>query len=298
MADEIGDLKFLSLLVDAGNLSEAARRLDSSPPAMSRRLAAMETRLGVRLFNRSSRRFILTHEGSVLHQRARQILTAVGEAEAEVSSSGGVPRGVVRVGAPMQIGRRLIAPLVGRFTEHYPEVSVQLTLSGARLNVIDDALDIAVRIGMPDDPAIVVRRLMTSRRVICATPDYLARHGPLETPDDLATHNCVLLMRGPRVYDRWTFHEEGQPRVVQVKGTLATTSGEVVHEWLLEGRGVAQKALWNVGGDLRDGRLIECLAPYTRDDVALYATFERQLYMPPRMRVFLDFMIEELQHEC
>ncbi|MBN9409539.1 MAG: LysR family transcriptional regulator [Burkholderiales bacterium] len=295
MTDQAGDLRLMCQLVEAGSLSEAARRFDSSPPALSRRLAAMESRLGVRLFERSSRRFALTQEGTLLHQRAQQILAAIDDAEAEVSATGRSVRGTLRVGAPTQIGRRLFAPLAGRFSDLHPDLDLRFVLTNAELDAIEDELDIAIRIGLPDDGALVARKLMDSRRVVCAAPSYLERHGIPQVPDDLLRHKCLRLLRGRRTLDRWRFVEDGVARTVEVGGTLATTSGEVLYDWALEGRGLALKALWNVEDDLASGRLVQCLADYSFDEVALYATWPRQGVMPRRMRVFLDFLAAELQ---
>ncbi len=295
MADHVGDLKLVCQLVEAGSLSEAARRVDSSPPAMSRRLAAMESRLGVRLFDRSSRRFALTQEGALLHQRAQQILAAIDEAEAEVSATGINVRGMLRVGAPLQIGRRLISPVVGRFSEMHPDLNLQFILSNAELDVVDDNLDIAIRIGPPADASIVALKLLDSRRVVCAAPEYLAREGHPRHPDDLLRHKCIRLMRGRRALDQWTFRDLGVVRSVDVGGKLATTSGELLHEWILQGRGIGLKALWNVEEDLAAGRLVECLADYACDRVVLYATFQKQGFMPRRMRLFLDSLVAALR---
>lgn len=295
MTDDIADLKFFCLVVAAGSLSEAARRHASSPPAMSRRLAAMEKRLGTRLVDRSSRRFVLTQEGALLHERAQPILEALEQVQAEISAARVKPQGLLRVGAPMQFGRRVIAPLIGQFCDEHPEVTVQFTLSDIGLDAVDDGLDVAIRAGMPDDPGMVVRRLLSSRRVVCATPDYLARHGAPVTPDDLLSHNCIRLMRRQRTFDQWRFRTpEGQERSVQVDGTLLTSSGEVMHAWIIEGRGIGMKALWDVAQDLACGRLVECLADYAGNDIALYATYPRQTHLPPRLRVFLDFLTRAL----
>ncbi len=295
MTDQAGDLRLVCQLVEAGSLSEAARRFESSTSALSRRLALIESRLGVRLFERSSRRFALTQEGTLLHQRAVQILAAIDDAEAEVSATGATVRGVLRVGAPAQIGRRLFAPLVGRFSEIHPALDLQFILSNAELDVVDDNLDIAIRVGLPHDPSIVVRRLIDARRLVCAAPSYLQAHGMPTTPDDLLGHKCIRLMRGQRTLDRWRFREDGAVRTVEVGGTLSTTSGDVLHQWIIEGRGLGLKALWNVEEDLAEGRLVECLADYACDDAALYATFIRQGVMPRRMRVFLDFLTDALK---
>ena len=294
MADEISDLRLLVTLVAAGSLSEAARRLQSSPPVMSRRLAAMESRLGIMLVARTSRRFALTEEGSLLHQRAIKIIGDIDDAEAEASTQGKEPRGILRVGAPMQIGRRLIAPLIARFAETYPDIQIQLVLSDTFQDLAEEELDIALTVGPPNDPDAVMRRLLVSRRVICAAPDYLAQFGVPKTPEDLAGHNCLRKVRGRRMINSWRFSEAGEVREVRVNGNLATNSGEVMHEWLLKGRGIGIKALWDIEEDLESGRLVECLAEYAVNRLELCASFAGRPYLLPRTRVFIDFIAEAL----
>ena len=294
MADEISDLRLLVQLEAAGSLSEAARRLQSSPPVMSRRLAAMEQRLGVMLVSRGSRRFALTEEGSLLHQRALKILAEIDEAEAEAATKGKEPRGTLRVGAPLQIGRRLIAPLIARFTERYPEIEAQLHLSDSCNDMVGEDLDVALTVGIPADPDLVMRRLLISRKVICAAPSYLARYGMPRVPEDLADHNCIRKQRGRHIIDTWHFVDGKGPRELRVNGSLATNSGEVIHEWLLNGRGIGQKALWDIEEDLEQGRLVECLAGFTDDRLELCAGFVGRPYLLPRTRVFVDFIADAL----
>ena len=293
MADEISDLRLLVQLEAAGSLSEAARRLQSSPPVMSRRLAAMERRLGVMLVSCGSRRFILTEEGSLLHQRALRILADIDEAEAEAATKGKEPRGTLRVGAPLQIGRRLIAPLIGRFVERYPDIDAQLSLSDSGYDMVGEELDVSLTVGTPTDPDLLMRRLLVSRKVICASPAYLSRYGMPTCPEDLLKHNCIRKLRGRTVLDTWHFTGEG-PREIRVNGSLATDSGEVMHEWLLNGRGIGQKALWDIEDDLEQGRLIECLAGFTDDRLELCASFIGRPYLLPRTRVFVDFIADAL----
>ena len=225
----------------------------------------------------------------MLHERALAVLESVAEIEAEIASVGEVPRGLLRVGAPMQIGRQRVAAIVADFTQQYPEVEVQLTLSDAGFNVHDDALDVAIRAGLPDGPDIVVRRLLRSRRLICATPGYLARHGTPRVPEDLLRHNCIRLIRRRGTFDPWLFrHANGEVRTVQVAGALTSASGEVMYDWIMQGRGIGQKALWDVEEDLRAGRLVECLADYACHDIALYATWRARPQLPLRLRRFVD----------
>src|ERR1700761_6103951 len=294
MADEISDLRLLIQMVAAGSLSEAARRLQSSPPVMSRRLAAMEARLGVMLVSRSSRRFVLTEEGSLLYQRALKILADIDEAEAEAATKGKEPRGTLRVSAPLQIGRRLIAPLIGRFVERYPEIDAQLSLSDSDFDIVGEELDVALTVGTPSDPDLVMRRLLVSRKIICASPAYLSKFGMPTRPEDLLKHNCIRKLRGRRVMDTWRFLDERGHRDIRVNGSLATDSGEVMHEWLLNGRGVGQKALWDIEEDLETGRLVECLAGFSDDRLELCASFVGRPYLLPRTRVFVDFIAEAL----
>ena len=294
MADEISDLRLLVQLVVAGSLSEAARRLQSSPPVMSRRLANMEARLGVMLVSRSSRRFVLTEEGSLLYQRALKILADIDEAEAEAATKGKEPRGTLRVSAPLQIGRRLIAPLIGRFVERYPDIDAQLSLTDSECDIVGEELDVALTVGTPTDPDLVMRRLVVSRKVICASPAYLSRFGMPARPEDLLKHNCIRKLRGRRIIDTWRFLDERGHRDIRVNGSLATDSGEVMHEWLLNGRGIGQKALWDIEDDLEAGRLVECLAGFTDDRLELCASFVGRPYLLPRTRAFVDFIAEAL----
>jgi DNA-binding transcriptional LysR family regulator len=290
LADQISDLRLFTRMVSAGSLSETARRLNSSLPAMSRRLAAIEARLGVRLVERSSRRFVLTEEGSLYYERGLSVLAELDKAEAEVGAKVKTPRGSLRVGAPLEIGRRRFAPLIAEFTQRYPGISVELVLSDSRLDVVGDELDVGLHLDVPTDGSVVARKLLSSRRVVCASPDYASRHGAPDKPDDLLMHDCIRLVRGRHVFDRWIFREGGQLREVQVHGTLSSNNAEVTHGWALMGRGISLKALWDIEEDLSAGRLVEFLAPYACDEIDLYATYATRSHLPPRVRVFIDFV--------
>jgi DNA-binding transcriptional LysR family regulator len=294
VGDEFSELRLFTRIVAAGSLSETARRLNSSPPAVSRHLAALEARLGVRLIDRASRRFSLTEEGSLLYDRALSILRDLDQAEAEASAKAKAPRGRLRLGAPLEIGRRQIAPLVARFIDQHPEIAVELILTDSKFDVIGDDLDIGLQVDPPNDGNIVSKTLLSSRRVVCASPDYLARHPAPSAPDDLLGHNCIRFVRGRQIIDRWIFKEHDRQREVQVRGNLSTNNAEVMHEWALLGFGIAVKADWDIKEDLKTGRLIELLAPYACDDICLYATFPTRSHLPFRVRVFVDFIVAAL----
>jgi DNA-binding transcriptional LysR family regulator len=290
MADEVAELQLFVEIVKAGNLSAAARALNSSPAAMSRGLTALESRLGVRLVTRTSRTFELTAEGQLFYERCERIVAEIAEAEAEASSQGKTVKGKLRIGAPMGIGRRLIAPLVARFVEKYPGIQVHLNLSDSGLDVIDDGLDVALRVGLPTDASVIAKKILSARRIVCASPSYLKRHGVPRRPEDLRQHDCIRLVRGQRVMDAWLFQEDGKRFETTVSGTLTTTSGEVVHNWVCSGRGIALKAVWDVQPDLDAGSLVECLTDFWCDEIDLFAICASRQHLFPRIRVFLDFI--------
>lgn len=284
------DLRFFVRLVEAGGISAAARRLASSPPAISRRLAALEARLGVGLIMRSSRRFSLTEEGHRLHERALLVVAEIDDIVAELSDKQRSPRGRLRVAAPMEVGRRQLAPLLGKFQALYPQLTIELVLSDAGEDVRRDEFDFAFRTTMPEDSSLVCQALLKSRRVICAAPGYLARHGTPQTPEELSRHNCLLLVRGREVFDGWRFQRHGAPLEIQVKGNLSSTSGEVIHDWALAGLGLALKAAWDITDDLATGRLVECLPCFSVVDLYLYGVFLPRPQQARRLRVLLDYL--------
>jgi DNA-binding transcriptional LysR family regulator len=294
MADEISDMRLFVRMVGAGSLAETARRLNSSPPAMSRRLSMLEARLGVRLIDRNSRRFALTEEGELLYERAVTLVEALDQAEAEVSAKVKTPHGHLRVGAPMQIGRRRIAPLITEFVERYPAISVELVLNDSRMDVVGDELDVGIHLDYPTDGSVAARPLLPSRRVACASPAYAARFGLPERPDQLMDHDCIILVRGRHIFNRWLFQEDERVREIAVSGKLLSNSAEVTEGWALEGKGIALKALWDIEHELDSGRLVEVLAPFACDNVTLYAIYARRSYLPRRLQVFVEFIAAAL----
>jgi DNA-binding transcriptional LysR family regulator len=290
LADGVGDIELFHAIVEAGGISAGALALGSSPPAVSRRLSALEARLGVRLAERSARRFRLTDEGALYYEHCRNILANLRDAEAEVSARGASARGLLKVGAPMELGRRRIAPLLAEFAARHPALEVHLVLSDVGLEVGEDGLDIALRIDRPDDPAVIARKIASTRRVLCAAPAYLALRGRPRRPADLAGHECLRLARRHRLFDRWRFHSGSGLEEIRVGGHLSSASGDVLHAWALEGRGLSLEAHWDVAEDLQAGRLIECLADCQLDPIELFAAFLPGQPLPLRVRLFVDFM--------
>ena len=269
--------------------------MGSSLPAVSRRLAGMEARLGVSLIDRGTRRFALTEEGSLFYERGMTILNELHALETQVSARTSEPFGHLRVGAPNQIGRRRFAPLMAEFARRFPHVTVELVLTDNRVDVVGDELDIGLHIDEPHDTSIVIRKLLSSRRVPCASPGYLAAHGRPVVPADLRHHNCLCLVRGRHVFNTWRFAIDGAPQEVYVRGSLTSTSAEVIYGWALAGQGIAFKAAWDIGDDLAAGRLEDLLPDCVADEVNIYLTYFTRLHLARRSRVFIDFMTDALQ---
>lgn len=291
VADGIGDIELFRAIVEAGGITAGALATGSSPPAVSRRLSALEARLGVRLAERSARRFRLTDEGTLYYEHCRTILADMRNAEAEVSARGATARGLLKVGAPTELGRRRIAPLLAEFAARHPGLEAHLVLSDAGLEVGQDAIDVALRIDRPDDPAVIARKIASVPRVVCAAPSYLAARGTPQKPADLAGHECLRLARRHRLHDRWRFRTDSGVEEIKVGGHLSSSSGDALHSWLLEGLGLSLEAHWDVAEDLEAGRLVECLADYWCDSIDLFATFPPGHPVPPRIRLFVDFMV-------
>lgn len=290
MTGGVDDLTLFRTIVAAGGISAAALALGSSPPAVSRRLAALEARLGIRLAERSARRFRLTDEGLLYDEHCRRILAELRNAEAEVSARGTAARGLLKIGAPMELGRRRIAPLLAEFAALHPGLEAHLVLSDAGLELGQDGLDVALRIDRPADPAVMTRKLASSRLVLCAAPAYLAARGVPQIPADLLQHDCLRLARRHRLLDRWRFGDAE----IAVGGPLSSGSGDVLHGWALEGRGLSLEALWDIAEDLQAGHLVECLDTYPCDTIELFAAFLPGRPVPPRIRLFVDFIAAAL----
>jgi DNA-binding transcriptional LysR family regulator len=293
--DSISEFALFRAIVDAGGISPAALKLRSSPAAVSRRLSALEARLGVRLADRSSRRFRPTDEGLLLYDRSLAILDQVRDAEAEVASRGGIARGLLKVGAPVDLGLRHLSPRIASFVAQHPGLDAHLILSDAGLENEADGCDLVLRLGLPADSNMVARKIATTIQIAVAAPTYVDRRGAPTTPDDLKAHNCLRLSRRHRMVDMWRFAQGAESVEVRVTGTLSSANGSVLRSWALSGEGVSWEALWDVADDLRSGTLVRLLPDCQGVDIDLYAVFAPGKPTPPRIRLFVDFLIRTFQ---
>jgi DNA-binding transcriptional LysR family regulator len=290
------ELAFFAALASTGSLSAAAREQNVSTAAVSRRLSAMEKRLGVGLVRRTTRRMSLTPEGELYLQHARRILADLSDMERAVSGSRGTPLGLLRVNATLGFGRSHVAPVLSRFVRKYPQVEVQLQLSVNPPPLTDDAFDVCIRFGEPPDARIVARRIADNRRLLVAAPAYLARAGTPRAPQDLMRHNCIGIRQGDEAWGLWrlTGTRAGDRRTVAVRtrGTLTTNDGEIAVNWALDGHGILLRAEWDVARYLRSGRLVQVLPDYATPAADIYAVYPQRHQTSARVRAFVDFIAD------
>jgi DNA-binding transcriptional LysR family regulator len=271
-----------------GSLSAAARAEGVTPAIIGRRLDALEARLHVKLLIRTTRKLTLTFEGQAFLEDCQKVLNDLANAEAAVSLGSVRASGQLRVSAPSGFGRQHVAPLVGDFMQANPEVRVFLNLSDRLVDLINENIDCAIRIGELTDSSLVSVRLGEMRRMVVASPAYLVAHGVPRTPDDLAGHNCLSLgqQRG------WVFRnpENAAVDTVKVGGNFECNDGAVLHEWALAGRGLAWRSLWEVGQDLKEGRLTSVLDAWQAPPMGIYAVFPQRRHLPLRVRLFIDLL--------
>jgi LysR family transcriptional regulator, transcriptional activator for dmlA len=288
------DLGFFSVLASAGSLSAAARELGITTPAVSKHLALMEARVGVALLNRTTRRMSLTPEGEVYLQHARRILGEIDDMEELLGVSRSTPTGLLRVNATLGFGRSHVAPLISRFVRKHPQVEVQLQLSVNPPPLTDDTFDVCIRFGAPPDSRVIARHIAPNRRLLCASPSYLARHGVPKVPNDLTRHNCIGIRQGEEAYGVWRLSSGRGKTVnteaVKTRGNLTTNDGEIAVNWALDGHGILMRAEWDIERYLRNGRLVQVLPQYFTPDASIHAVYPQRHQLAARVRTFVDFV--------
>lgn len=295
MSSEIqpADLGFFSALATAGSLSAAARELGITTPAVSKHLALMESRIGVSLINRTTRRMSLTPEGELYLEHARRILGDIDSMGALLGVSKATPKGLLRVNATLGFGRSHVAPLISKFVRKYPQVEVQLQLSVNPPPLTEDSFDVCIRFGAPPDSRVMAQHLAVNRRLLCAAPAYLARNGIPRVPNDLTKHNCIGIRQGEEAYGVWRLSSgrgrHASTEAVKARGNLATNDGEIAVNWALDGHGILMRAEWDIARYLRNGRLVQVLPQYATPDADIHAVYPQRHQLAARVRAFVDF---------
>lgn len=288
--DSVSDLAFFSVVVKQGNLAAAARELGVSPPAVTRRLAVLERRLGVRLLNRTTRRMTVTHEGELYLSEGRRILADIDELEQLVAVGSAEPRGLLRVNATFGYGREYIAPVVVEFVSQYPEVEVQLQLSDRPANLIEDGFDVCIRFGEVPDARITARRLRQNRRLLYASPTYLARFGTPKTPHELQTHRCIVIRENDAAYGTWHLSNSSMQEIVKVRGVVSTNDGQVALDWAIAGLGILLRSEWHAVQAESAGKLVRVLPDWEFPPADIFAIYPMKKHLSAKTRAFVDFL--------
>lgn len=282
----IADLEIFARVVTAGSMSAAGRELDLSPAVVSKRISHLESRLGTRLFHRTTRQLQLTETGRGFYERVVQILSTVQEAEAFVSSGHERPGGSLKITAPLAFSRLHIAPHLYNFMKKYPDLSIEIIATDHILDIVREGIDVAVRIAELDNSSLVAKKLAPCRRTFCASPGYLKEHGTPKTLADLASHKALT-------ENNAAWRLQGPDGIVSLRlaSEIKTNSSEIIHQAIVSGCGIGFLSTWEIREDLLSHKLVPILPQYREaPGVAIYAVYPDKHYVPARLRVFLEFL--------
>lgn len=282
-------------VVELGGLSAAGRHLRLSPAVISHRLQQLEEQLGVRLLNRTTRQVQVTQQGEVFYQGCLEVLAALERAETAVSEAGATPKGTLRVTAPLGMTRRWLAPLMSEFQAQFPHVEVRLRLSDHLLDLVKEGVDVAVRVAVLRDSSFVMHKVADCRRVLCAAPSYLERHGLPRQPDDLFQHNCLLLRFPGSQQFTWTLNGPDGPVKLALAGKLDADDGDVLTAWAVAGQGIVMKPAFEVADELRSGVLVPVLEDFPPEPATLAVLYPSRQLLPAKVRAFVDFTVPRLR---
>lgn len=293
MIDSISDLLLFSRVASIGSMTAAAREMDLSLAVVSKRIAGLEERLGVRLLNRTTRRQSLTHEGKKFHAHCTRILAVVQDAESELIESRTAVAGVLRITAPLAFGRRYVTGLVAAFHVMHPALQIELVLDDEMVDLVETGIDAALRFGALDDSNMIARHIAPNYRVLCASPAYIARRGAPVVPGDLKEHDCIVYRA--RSTRHWLLNHAGEPVDAPVPATFVCNDGDAAQALALEGAGIIYRTIWDVAPALESGALVRIMPDYSAPTEPLHVVYAHTLQLAPRVRQFADFAIEYLR---
>lgn len=288
--DRLDELAVFAAIVETGSLAAAGRRLRRSPPAVTRALADLERRLGTRLVERTTRKAAPTEAGRHLAEQARRVLAAYDEA---TLAPGETPRGLLRITAPVVFGSRHVTPLVTAFLDAFPAVQAEMILADRNLDLIEEGLDVAVRIGALADSGLVIRRVGQVRRLLIASPGYLAANGSPAAPEDLTRHRLIYTASRPEPLV-WHFGSGTRRRAIHLTPRLTINQVEAVLLAARAGHGIASALSYQVADDLEAGTLVRLLQDWEPGPLPVQLVVPSGRYMPPRVRAFMDQATQQL----
>jgi DNA-binding transcriptional LysR family regulator len=288
--DRLKQIESLVAVASKGSLTAAALAEGVAPAVIGRRIDALEARLGVKLLVRTTRKITLTHEGSAFVEDCQRLLADLASSEASVSAGGVKASGYLRVTAPAGFGRRHVAPLVPQFIAQHPDVNLSLNLSDRVIDIVNEGYDCAVRVGDLPDSSLVSVRLADNRRMCVATPAYLQRAGTPRHPNELLRHQCLTLSSDASQTRGWAFVVDGAVTHLRLAGRVDCSDGQVLHDWCVQGLGVAWRSTWEVEREVRAGLLVSVLDAFAAPPSGIFALFPHAKHLPLRVRLWIDFL--------
>ncbi|QQS14589.1 MAG: LysR family transcriptional regulator [Rhodospirillales bacterium] len=288
--DRTGDLSAFVKVVEANGFSAAAPQLGLTPSAVSKLVTRLEERLGVRLFNRTTRKLALTEEGEAFYRDAARILGDIESAEAAIGRRGQAARGLLKVTTSLAFGMHQVLPLVPEFLETHPGIELDLSFTDRMVDLVQEGFDVALRVGRLADSSFVARKIGEDRRVVAAAPAYLAKRGEPAHPDELVRHDCLGFRDRPHL-NRWPFVVDGVTREYAVHGKVRADDGDMLYELAVAGVGLVRLTHFTVARAIGDGRLKQVLAPFTpHDAVPIHAVYPHRRLLSPKVSVFVEFL--------
>lgn len=294
MSDLIALFRTFVRVVEAGSFTAVAAEFNTSQPTVSRQIAALEDQLGALLFQRTTRALTLTDDGRVLYEQARQALDSVQQALGSVGRLRGAPSGTLRLACPVVFGRLHIVPRLPAFLERYGDVAIDLIMNDGFTDLVEEGIDLAIRIGEITDPALIARRIGTTRRVTVAAPSYLAARGAPSHPNDLAGHDCIVYSR-LATGARWEFSGAAGPVSVQVSGRFRVNNSEGVREGVLRGLGIGVVPVWHFTDEIASGRLVVILSEFEPSPLPTHVVYPSRRFLAPKVRAMIDFLAQEFE---
>ena len=288
--DRLKQIESFVAVASKGSLTAAALAEGVAPAVVGRRIDALEARLGVKLLVRTTRKITLTHEGSAFVEDCQRLLSDLANSEASVSAGGVKASGYLRITAPAGFGRRHVAPLVPEFIAQHPDVNVSLNLSDRVIDIVNEGYDCAVRVGDLPDSSLVSVRLADNRRMCVATPAYLQRAGTPKQPGELLRHQCLTLSSDASQTRGWAFVVDGAVTHLRLSGRVDCSDGQVLHDWCVQGLGIAWRSTWEVEREIRDGVLVSVLDAFAAPPSGIFALFPHAKHLPLRVRLWIDFL--------
>ena len=290
--DSVAGMRILVRVVDSGSFSAAARQLDVAPSSVSRQINELEEDLGARLFARTTRKLSLTEAGQLYYERVPSIINDVDEAKLALSQLG-APSGILRVTVPSGIGRELVISAVPAFLDTYPAIKIVLSMTDRMVDIVDAGIDVAIRVGRQQDSSFKARKIAESRRVVCGSPAYLKKAGTPKRPEDLENHNCITWRDHPG-HNSWAFRGPNGASKVRVSGSFFAKNADAIVAATVAGLGLSLLPDCNMGTELRQKQLRIVLKDYDAIPATspVYAVHAHQRHIPPKIRVFVDFLIE------